>query len=405
MRSRLVAAAVVVLCLTGSTLSAQEVSAGEMRFQTGGTIPFGPLTFIDFSRPVTADGTITNASVRWLTDAACSDEIKIRFLRPGTSGAAGPLDLVGAAGPFAATNDLNVLTFPGIAVKAGDLIAVTQLKAGCGGVTFSDSSRFGDAVYEVGGDFNGGSMQGVQARSHATLDVVASNGPKHRIGTIPVAGAAAGSFGSFFRTALTIANLTPYPSDITIVYHPAGVSGSSSDPSLTVHLAADASASYDDLVTTLGQSGLGSIDIYGTAYTPTVVARVYNDAGASGTSGFTEELVPPADVITDDHAGSMPLAGDTVNYRTNVGIRTFDKPVKVSAAVYNAAGTYVGSSTERSYPATYFEQIPLSSFLSGISVPPGGAATIYVRGGSAVLYTATTDNRTNDGSLKMINMR
>jgi hypothetical protein len=405
MRSTLVAAVVVALCLTGSTLSAQGVSAGEMRFQTGGTVPYGPLTYIDFSRPVTADGTITTAAVRWLTDAACSDEIKIRFFRIGTFGPVGPLELVGAAGPFPATNDLNVLTFPGVAVKAGDLVAVTQLKGGCGGVTFSDSSRFGDMVYQVNGDFNGGTIQGAQVRAHSTLDIVARSGPKHLLGVIPVAGAAAGGFGSFFRTALSVANLTPYPSDITIVYHPAGASGSDADPSLTVHLAANASVNYDDIVTTLGRSGLGSIDIYGTAYTPAVVARVYNDAGAAGTSGFTEEIVPLGDVITDDHAGSMLLASDTVNYRTNVGIRTFDKPVRVSAAVYNAAGTYVGTSTERSYAANYFEQIPISSFLAGVTVPAGGAATIYVHGGSAALYSATTDNRTNDGSLKMITMR
>src|ERR1700743_338629 len=130
-------ALVFLLTILPLPAAAQSTTAGEMRFQQGGTIPFGGLMFVDDSRPVTADGTITNVSVRWLTDVACSDEIRITFLHPSTfSGFAGDLQIIGTAGPFPARNGLNLLSFPGIAVKEGDRLAVSQLRDGCGGVTF-----------------------------------------------------------------------------------------------------------------------------------------------------------------------------------------------------------------------------------------------------------------------------
>ena len=66
----------------------------------------------------------------------------------------------------------------------------------------------------------------------------------------------------------------------------------------------------------------------------------------------------------------------------------------------------MATTAERTLPANYFEQIPLSAFLAGITPPARGLARIQVTsGGSAVFYAATNDNRTNDGSLKMLTMR
>ena len=49
--------------------------------------------------------------------------------------------------------------------------------------------------------------------------------------------------------------------------------------------------------------------------------RVYSDAGAAGTSGFTEDALSPYQAI-DSH-GILLIPADTTNFRTNVGIRTF----------------------------------------------------------------------------------
>ncbi|HEX7809979.1 MAG TPA: hypothetical protein VF608_14680, partial [Thermoanaerobaculia bacterium] len=156
---------VLLFIIIAFSAVAQGPSAGVLRHQSGGTIPVGPFTYIDFTSPVTADGDIDTIATRWLTDNACSDELKVRFFRADSRGILGTLTLVGSAGPFATTNGLNVITFAPIAVKKGDLLAITQLKPGCGGVTFVDSRRE-DVVYEVSGDFNGGSLNsaGLTAR-------------------------------------------------------------------------------------------------------------------------------------------------------------------------------------------------------------------------------------------------
>jgi hypothetical protein len=88
-----------------------------------------------------------------------------------------------------------------------------------------------------------------------------------------------------------------------------------------------------------------------------------------------------------------------------VGIRTLGESTTFLVTVSDATGALVGNTAERTVPANYFEQIPLSMFLAGVTPPAGGLARIHVTsGGSAVFTSATIDNRTNDGSLKMLTM-
>ncbi len=377
-------------------------TAGALTMQTGGTIPVGPYTYLDVVHPVTADGNIDTVVTRWLTDNACSDEVKIRFFRTGIRGISGELTLVGAAGPFAATNNVNVFTFSPIAVQRGDLLAITQLKTPCGGVTWSASDD-ADVVYEIGGDFNGGLLNNVsvQARRGYALNAVASQGPSRLIGTIPVVGSAPGNFGSFFRTALTLSNTSGYSMNIRLVFHPAGAAASTSDPSTTFALAPRATKNFADVVQSMSLTGLGSLDIYSDAYEPVVIARIFNDAAAAGTSGFTEDVVKSSDGYERDEFFYAPLPTDLENFRVNIGIRTFGAATIV-CGVYRADGTYAGPGATRTYPANFFEQVSLATLTGGITPPAGGMLQFYVEsGGPVVLYTATTDNRTNDGSLKM----
>ena len=51
---------------------------------------------------------------------------------------------------------------------------------------------------------------------------------------------------------------------------------------------------------------------------------------------------------------------------------------------------------------TYFEQVPLSSFLAGANVIPGGVMWIQVQSGNAFVYTTITDNRTNDSAISFV---
>jgi hypothetical protein len=405
----------MLLTLAFTPLAAQ-TTAGDLIWQPGGAVPSGPLTYIDFNRPVTMDGTVTEVTLRWVSNAPCSEQIKFRFFRPGAGGPLGVLELVGAAGPFTSANpaapgvfpDNNVirLSFPAIAVKRGDVLAVTQMKPGCGGAGVV-SGRPDDVLYETTADFNGGALSASNtiARIGFRLNAAAHTSAFRHVGVIPGAGSAAGAFGSFFRTEMTIANPSPFGMGVRLVYHPAGRSAEPGDPARNVLLVGNETRTFTDIVETMGQTGLGSFDVLTTGFTPVITTRVYNDAGTAGTSGFTEEVVTSYEAIKSGTYADFTIPADLTNYRVNVGIRTLGESTTFLVTVSDATGALVGNTAERTVPANYFEQIPLSTFLAGVTPPAGGLARIHITsGGSAVFYSATTDNRTNDGSLKMLTM-
>lgn len=417
MTRRYAAIGLLLLLTLASTPLAAQTTAGDLIWQPGEAVPSGPLTYIDFTRPVTMDGTVTDVTLRWISNAACSEQIKFRFFRPGAGGPLGVLELVGTAGPFTSANpappgvfpDNNVirLSFPAIAVQRGDVLAVTQMKPGCGGAGVV-TGRPGDILYETSADFNGGALSASNtiARTGFRLNAAAHTSPFRHVGVIPVAGSAPGAFGSFFRTEVTITNPSPYGIGVRFVYHPAGRSAEPGDPARNVLLVGNESRTFTDLVATMGQTGLGSFDVLTTGFTPVITTRVYDDAGSAGTSGFTEEVVTSYEAIKSGAYADFTIPADLTNYRVNVGIRTLGEPTTFLVTVYDATGALVGNTTERTLPAHYFEQIPMSMFLDGVTPPAGGLARIQITsGGSATFYSATTDNRTNDGSLKMLTMR
>jgi len=65
-----------------------------------------------------------------------------------------------------------------------------------------------------------------------------------------------------------------------------------------------------------------------------------------------------------------------------------------------AGATIVSSFTKPPYAANYFEQPSLSQFLNGATPVANGVITVTVRSGSAIVYASTTDNRTNDSSIR-----
>ncbi|HEY0158285.1 MAG TPA: hypothetical protein VGF28_13465 [Thermoanaerobaculia bacterium] len=413
---RYAALGLLMLLTLASTPLAAQTSAGDITWQPGGAVHSGPLTYIDFNRPVTVDGTVTHVTFRWHSTAPCTEQIKFRFFRPGAGGPVGALELVGSAGPFTSANpappgvifDNNMirLAFPAIAVKRGDVLAVTQMKPGCGGFELV-TGRPDDVVYETSADFNGGTLSGSNtvARTGVRLNAAAHTGAYRHLGVIPAAASAAGAFGSFFRTEVTITNPSPYGMGVQLVYHPAGRSAEPTDPRKNTLLLGNESRTYTDVVAALEQTGVGSIDVLTSGHTPVITTRVYNDAGAAGTSGFTQEVVTPYEAIRSGTYADFTIASDLTNYRVNVGIRTLAEPTTFLVTVYDAAGTLVGETAERTVAANYFEQIPLSAFLAGVTPSAGGLARIHVKSGSAIFYTATNDNRTNDPSMKMLTLR
>jgi photosystem II stability/assembly factor-like uncharacterized protein len=217
----------------------------------------------------------------------------------------------------------------------------------------------------------------------------------------PVVGSTPGANGTFFRTSVQLNNPGSAPSTGRIVFHPSGAAGSENDPSLSYTLAPGQTQSIADLLPAMGHSGIGSADIEITSgAVPVVSARVFNDAGSAGTTGFTEDAMRADEAIYPGQSGVLVIPSDFTHFRFNVGVRTLAAGASATFTVRNASGAEVGSSS-RSFPSSYHEQANAVEFLGSSEVPAGGSITVFVTSGSAIVYGGTVDNRTGDPSFQV----
>jgi PKD repeat protein len=224
-------------------------------------------------------------------------------------------------------------------------------------------------------------------------------GPQVLAGYLAVAGSTPGNFGSFFRTAVQLTNPGPGATSGRLFYHEAGLTPANG--TLNFSLAPGQTIGYDDVVAAMGQSGLGTIDIYVAqgSPVPVILTRIYDDAGAAGTSGFTE----PSFRVTDvPQSGGGYLIGpsDVARYRYNLGFRTLTSDVHVTATVRNSAGAIVHT-VSTTFPPNFFIQDSATGFL-GFSLANNESIQIAYSGGGLIVYGATVDNVTNDPSAQFL---
>ena len=218
--------------------------------------------------------------------------------------------------------------------------------------------------------------------------------------TIAAVAAAPGVLDSLFRTTLQLHNPTAAPISGRLVFHPGGFSGTDSDPSLPYALPSGATISYADILAALGRTGLGSLDIVATTGpAPLAVARVFNDGGVRGTTGFSVDAARPEDALQSGETGVLIAPADPAATRFNVGIRTFDAGASLSVTVRNRDGQSIRTFT-RIYAPNYFEQQGGSVFL-GAAPAPSDSVSITVTAGSAIVYGASTDNKTQDPAIQV----
>ncbi len=387
--------------------TARAVTVGTMPPSGGTTVSrFGdaaPLTLIDLTNPASETGTLTAATVRWTSapEGGCASAFRIKTIRPL---ATGQYQVVAERGPFNAVNGINAVTLsPAITVFEHDLLAVTQLKplAGCGGVSHGRPVGIGATRTNLLSDPPAGM---VVAPSVVANDFVggfrASSSSEVLEGYLTVVGSVQGAFGSNFKTAVQMTNMEFGTINGRFLFHRAGAPASASDPSLAFTIPPFATISYDDLVGAMGQTGLGSIDVYTTnSYAPDITVRVFNDEGSAGTSGVTEEMRLPQLALTRFQFGLLTGPADPANLRLNIGVRTLDLGATLFIEVFDSNGLRIEPPIERSYPPNYFEQVTAAEF-TGKSVPANGVITVNVSAGSAIVYGGFTDNRTNDPNMK-----
>ena len=201
---------------------------------------------------------------------------------------------------------------------------------------------------------------------------------------IPGVGSLPGAFGSIFRTQLQLTNGEGSAIAGNIVFHPAGSSASASDPSMSYLLGSWQTINFNDLLPAMGQSGLGSADLIPTSGpAPTAVARIYNDGGAAGTTGFSEPTFRASDALQVGDRAVFILPSDSVNYRFNLGVRTLGDGATAAFTIWDASGTLVGTAT-KSFAANFFTQATATQFLGVASLPTNGSIGITVTQGSAI---------------------
>jgi hypothetical protein len=233
------------------------------------------------------------------------------------------------------------------------------------------------------------------------LSVLVSIVPVAQTRILPVVGSVPGSLGAFFKTSVQLYNAKSSAVSGKIVFHTQAVSGSSSDPSIAYSIPSGKSLLYPDLLPAIGiASGLGSADVVADAGSsfPVLLARVFNDAGAAGTTGLTLEPMAPSDALQNGENGVLIAPADT-RFRLNIGVRTLEPGVSMTLTVRDKDGVVVKTASQ-SYGPTFFRQLGSSAILDGYVLTGGETITVTITSGSAFVYGSTTDNTTQDASVQ-----
>ena len=393
-------AALALLVTTGGDAGAQTITAGSLPAvpNFGFTAPVA-MTAVDLSFPATGTGDMTSAAFVW-SSAPCPGTVKIKFFRRSGD----VLFFVAERGPFDVNGTTqSVALTPAVSVQAGDLIGIARV-ASCGSPTGLSPGGPSGLVAFSGDVATSVSISSGTSTANSTLAVMASGTAgapgSNPAGVIPVVISSPGVPGSNFRVAVQLYNPSATIVTGSLVYHPQGVSASASDPALPYAIDAGQTLFLGDVLAAMGQTGIGSMDIVATTgAAPVASVRLYNDGGALGTSGFTEDSWKPTDALSAGMRGALVGPFDTVLFRFNVGVRTLAGGATIAITVRNSAGAVVRS-LSRSYPPNFFQQTDVATFLGLLPLGSNQSITIDVVSGSLFIYGATADNRTNDPAVQ-----
>lgn len=218
------------------------------------------------------------------------------------------------------------------------------------------------------------------------------------VGILAVVGSVQGA--AFFRTGVQVHNPRATPISGKFVYHAQGTSGTANDASMTYTLQGGETIDYADLLPAMGLSGLGSLDIMTTGDpAPIMVARVFSDAGDAGTAGFTIDPLAPSAALQPGDSGVIIVPPDLVKTRLNVGLRSLEAGASMLITLRSKAGAQKGTAT-KTMTANFFEQPSAAALLPGLTIEGNDTITFTINSGKAIIYGASTENKTQDPSLQ-----
>jgi hypothetical protein len=352
---------------------------------------------VDLAGPATYAGSLTTATFGW-SSVGCAQALKIKFFRPSRPN----LVFLAERGPFDSFPTTVTLS-PPVQIQTGDLIGISHL-TNCGNPVGAFPGAAAGYVAFPGDVAATVPLSGGKATANFTLAVQASGvASESAQGIVPVVASIPGVPPSLFKTGFQMHNSTAATLAGRLVFHPQGAAGSGADPSLAYSLASGQTQSFDDLAPAMGLAGprIGSLDIV-TAVgdpAPVVAARVFNDGGIGGTTGFTMSAVPLDSLLQAGDHGVFFAPADIGRFRMNVGVRSGPSGAAMTVTRRNAAGTVVQTLT-RTYAPNFFEQISGAEFLATSPFGANDSITILVTSGSAIVYGVTADNTTQDPSIQ-----
>jgi hypothetical protein len=404
----------ILISVFAVTLAAQPVTVGVQIGDQGGTATIttaAPATYVNLANTATVAGTINKASVSW--SGTCSNAFKIVILRQAFLSVAA-FQVVATRGPFNAVGGRNDVTLsPAVTLAVGDLIGVVQLQSNsvCGSILTQSLPNNGSGytlITTSDMSASGGTIGSSSAYTGGlVIGAVGYNSDPLLVRIIPAAGAVPGAT-AFFRTSLQLLNPTATTITGKLVFHKQAVSAAAGDPSLAFTIPSRQTVSFSDVVTTMGASGLGSLDIMTNGgAVPVASARVFSDGGTLGTSGFSEEGLPPEDALTFFSRGVLLIPADLSAFRTNIGVRTLDNGATLSIAVYDSGGNIRGTRSGVSFPANYFRQFSAEEFTGVSTLPANGWILVSVTDftGRAFVYSSVIDNKTSDSTFRLADIK
>jgi len=216
---------------------------------------------------------------------------------------------------------------------------------------------------------------------------------------IPIAGNTAGSFGTYFRSDVTFANLRNAPQVIAAAYFQAGVDNSNGTVRIRQFAAGEISTTRD-FVGVLGLGGIGSLFIYASDAQGNPdsngqidgYSRIWTpQPGTTGEVSQNFDAVDTNDIIGNGFTYIMGLRQDT-RFRSNVGIVNFSG----TAHTWTVTSLTTNANSSITVP-------PYSVIQTGIPANSGGSDGGVVLGlttnssDSWSAYGTTNDNTTGDG--------
>ncbi|HEV7242597.1 MAG TPA: CHRD domain-containing protein [Thermoanaerobaculia bacterium] len=270
-----------------------------------------------------------------------------------------------------------------------------------GTITTTNTALLNEIIATPGGfyvnihsvEFPAGAIRGqlVAAASDAT-DAV-----------FPIAGRVAGANGTFYRTDVSLLNLSGEATSVVFEFYPSGHTGNDGPrPTRAVELNANEQKTLngDVLQNLLGiGDGTGAIRIIATRNV-IAVARIYNDQRARD-GGTLSQFVAAMSGTSNRTTGALPMLSNAtgvagLGYRTNVGwFNSGGSPVTATFRAHDPSGTVLHESTRVIAPRSQL-QVPLADLIPGLHPLEDLYVTFTTSGGPLYVYASVVDNTNGD---------